>query len=188
MRREPLGKTGWSAGAAATQVTSRFGSGGIDAWQLRYAAVIATFGLLVLILFRDEILGPVVYPLQLLTADITHALVQRVGIEAVREGVVLLHPGGFAYAISHGCAALVPVGFFSVSVLAYPASNRLKVLGLLGGVPILVVLNFTRLVHLFYLGAYRPDQFHLAHGVVWQTVTIFTIVALWWIWTCRARS
>jgi len=41
-------------------------------------------------------------------------------------------------------------------------------------------VNLVRLVHLYYLGVYRADLFHLAHRVVWQVVMVLAVFALWY--------
>ena len=57
-------------------------------------------------------------------------------------------------------------GFLTAAILASPGAMRRKVIGLAVGVPILIALNLTRLVHLFSLGVYHPEAFTLAHDIV----------------------
>ncbi len=106
-------------------------------------------------------------------------MVQGIGIDAFREVSALYGPGGFAYEISRGCLGLVPAAFLIVGVLAYPGERRRKLRALVVGVPLLFVLNLMRLVHLFYLGVYRPDLFPLAHQVVWQGAIIAAVFLFW---------
>jgi exosortase/archaeosortase family protein len=108
-------------------------------------------------------------------------------MDATREVAAIYHPTGFAYEISHGCIGLVPAALLGVSISVYPAGTRTKLIGLAVGIPLLIGVNFARLVHLFYLGVHRPDFFHVAHTVVWQGVIIVTVVGLWLTWTLYAE-
>jgi exosortase/archaeosortase family protein len=150
-----------------------------DRTGLRFALVLAAFAAAAALLFREEIVGPLVVPLRVLTARGALALIQLSGMEAVREASAIYHPGGFAYEMSRGCIGLVPAGFLIVGVLAYPGPLKNKVTALILAVPLLFAVNMTRLVHLFYLGVHRADLFHVAHRVVWQIVIVLAVFTLW---------
>ena len=74
---------------------------------------------------------------------------------------------------------MVPAGFLTVGVLAYPGPLKNKLTALIFAVPLLFAINMTRLVHLFYLGVHRADLFHAAHRVVWQVVIVLAVFTLW---------
>ena len=145
----------------------------------RFVSIVATFAVAVSVLFRDEIVGPFVLPLRLLTARAVLVLIRGVGIDAFREATALYHPGGFAYDLSRGCLGLIPAGFLIVGVLAYPSEGRRKLLALVVGVPVLFALNLVRLVHLFYLGVHDPDLFRPAHELIWQALIVVVVFLLW---------
>lgn len=153
-----------------------------DRLDLRFVLALSVYVSAVLLAFRDEVVGPAVLPLRVLTAKATQALIHGLGMEAVREATVISHPAGFAYDITRGCTAFVAMGFLTVAILAYRADLRPKLLGLAVGIPALLALNLVRLVHLFYLGVYRPDLFRLAHQVVWQAVIVLAVFGLWHAW------
>jgi exosortase/archaeosortase family protein len=146
---------------------------------LRFVSIVATFAVAVALVFRDEVVGPIVLPLRVLTARVVLVLVHGAGLDAVREVSALYHPGGFAYEISRGCLGLVPVAFLVVGVLAYPGERHRKLWALIIGVPALFALNLVRLVHLFYLGVNRPDLFPLAHQVAWQAAIVTAVFVFW---------
>jgi exosortase H (IPTLxxWG-CTERM-specific) len=154
--------------------------------ELRFILTLALFAGAVLVGFRDEVVGPALLPLRVLTARVALALIHVAGMEAVREATAIFHPSGFAYQISRGCMGLVPAAFFAVSVIAYPISVSRKALAMVVGLPVLFALNMVRLVHLFYLGVHRPDLFHLAHQVLWQG-GIIAVVFLMWLLATRGR-
>jgi exosortase H (IPTLxxWG-CTERM-specific) len=151
-------------------------------FNLRFAAVMIGFVGVVFLTYREDVLGPLFTPLTLMTARTILALLQLSGIEVARLGTVISHPHGFAYEIYYRCTGFLPVTFFTVSILAYPGVLRCKVVGLAVGVPILVALNFTRLIHLFYIGVYDPAIYHLAHKVLWEGFIILAVFGLWLGW------
>lgn len=146
---------------------------------LRFTSIVGAFTVAVVVLFRDELVGPLVLPLRVLTARAALVLIQGVGIDAFREATALYHPGGFAYEVSRGCLGLIPAAFLTVGVLAYPAERRRKLVALVVGVPVLFAINLVRLVHLFYLGVHRPDLFRPAHQLVWQALIVAAVFLLW---------
>lgn len=147
--------------------------------NLRFLLALAIFAGVVPVVFRDELMGSALFTLRVLTARATLVFIHWSGMEAVREASAIFHPGGFAYQISRGCMGLVPAALLGVAVLAYPGERRRKAVALAVGIPILFALNFVRLVHLFYLGVYRPDTFHLAHTVLWQVGIILGVFLTW---------
>jgi exosortase/archaeosortase family protein len=154
----------------------------------RLVRALAAFLALVLLVFRDEVVGTALLPLQTLTAQAVLALIHWAGLEAVREASAIYHPAGFAFEISRGCLGLVPAGFLVVSVLATSGSSRAKLVGLALGLPLLMAVNLARLLHLFYLGVRRPDLFDVAHQVVWQGVFVVTVFGLWLACTVGAAE
>lgn len=151
--------------------------------NLRFAAVMVAFVILVLLTYRQDVLGSLLTPLTTLTAQMTLSLLNGLGMEAVRVATVISHPDGFAYEISYRCTGILPVAFLTVSIVAYPGPLRQKLVGLAVGVPILIVLNLTRMVHLFYIGVHSPAAFDVAHAVVWEALLILAIIGLWLGWT-----
>ncbi len=147
--------------------------------NLRFAAVMTVFGGVVLLTYREEVLGSVLAPFTTLTVQVTLALLHWLGMEAVRLATVISHPDGFAYEIYYRCTGFLPVAFLTVSILASPGPLRRKLVGLAVGVPILIALNLIRLAHLFYLGVDKPAAFDLAHAVLWEGFLILTIFGLW---------
>jgi len=151
-------------------------------FDLRFAAVIAAFVGVVFLTYREDVLGPLLAPLTMWTAQTTLALLHVAGIEAVRTATMISHPEGFAYEIYFRCTGVLPVAFLTVSILAYSRPLRYKLIGLAVGVPLLLALNFTRLVHLFYIGVHNPHVFDLAHKTLWEGFIILAVFGLWLAW------
>ncbi len=148
----------------------------------RFVFVLAVFVGIVSLIYREDVLGPPLAPLTMATARMTLALIHWAGMDAVREVTVISHPSGFAYEIYYRCTGFLPVAFLAVSVLAYPGRLQFKLMGLAIGVPVLLVLNLIRLVHLFYIGVQKPAFFDLAHKVIWEGLIILAVFGLWLGW------
>ncbi len=151
--------------------------------------ILAAFAVVTWLVFRDEVMGPVLVPLRAMTAEGAFTLIRLMGMEAIREGSAVYHPAGLAFEVSRGCTGLVGAGLLIVSILAYPAARGHRCVGVSLCVPAFLGLNLARLVHLFYLGVYRPDMFHVVHEIVWQVgmaVAVFGLWFSWTIWTDRA--
>lgn len=88
--------------------------------------------------------------------------------------------------IKHGCDALAPSALFIAAVLAFPASIRSKIPGLIAGTFVLAVINLVRIISLFYTGIYFPKWFETMHVDVWQPAFILISLTLWVMWALRA--
>lgn len=150
--------------------------------HLRFAAILGLYGAAVMLTYRDEVLGETLAPLALITTRITAFLVRSMGMDALREGPVLLHPGGFSYEVAYTCTGFLPIVTWMVCILAYPQAMRNKVIGVALGTAVLLSLNFVRLTSLFYLGVHFPDSFVLAHEVVWEGIWVIFFIGLWLGW------
>ena len=158
---------------------------GTPSWM--YYATLGVLGISLGVLFKEHILGGVLYPIQELIARITASLLSLIDIQVIQQGTDLVHLSGFACAITPGCTGLVPVILFAVAVLMYPAPASKKTTGLLTGIPFLVAVNFIRLVHLVYIGTHHITWFDVMHEVIWQSLIALTVVAAWWAWTSWIR-
>ena len=101
------------------------------------------------------------------------------GIEVV--GTQVSSPE-FSMRIAPECTSIVPMVILLSGVMAYPSPIRQKLLCLVIGLPVLFLLNLVRTVSLFYIGIQFPDFFETAHYVVWQSVMILAVIAMWLFW------
>src|SRR5262249_3166066 len=83
----------------------------------------------------------------------------------------------FSLTMGMGCDGVEASCLFMAGVLAYPASRRAKVIGLLGGMPLIHGINLLRLVGLFYAGVYLPSIVEEVHVYVAQTIVILLSTA-----------
>ncbi|MGE5257060.1 MAG: archaeosortase/exosortase family protein [Hyphomicrobiales bacterium] len=146
---------------------------------LKAAAFMSVF----LLVYHESLIGRLLGPWVELTARMTVALLHLLGVEALRAGGQIHHPGGFAYEIYYRCTAVLPAALLVALIFASTAPLARQVFGMALGVSVLIALNLVRLVHLFLLGVYRPALFEVIHGVVWELILVMATVGLWWMWS-----
>lgn len=107
------------------------------------------------------------------------------GFDARAEGTTLFL-GGKTVEVVRGCDAMEPIAFFVAAVIAVRVPLRAKLVGLLAGVPLLVLLNLARIIALSLVSARAPQYFETAHVVVGQSLFILCTLFLWFVWVIRA--
>lgn len=150
--------------------------------KYRFAFIITGFALVLLFIYREDVLGNILAPMTFTTARATLLLLHLCGIEAARTATVIYHPNGFAYEIYYRCVGFLPVALLTISIFAYPGRSRFKFPGLALGLPLLLSLNLLRLVCLFYIGVYFPSAFGFAHAVIWDSLMMLATFGLWLVW------
>lgn len=150
--------------------------------RFAFASALLAFVPLTALVFRDQVLGDFLLLLRAATAEGTAALLNWVGIDAMRQATAVVHPSGFGIEISRGCTGLVGFALLVIAIAAYPADRRARLVGILVCPLAFLLVNFGRLTHLFYLGIHHPTAFHLAHAVVWQGLMAIVAFSLWYGW------
>jgi len=93
--------------------------------------------------------------------------------------IILTHD---TWIIDVGCTAIGAMILFVAFILAYTSSARAKLLGIICGIPLIAAINIVRLVVLGWITEYFPGIARQFHDYVWQTMFLFTVVAMWFIW------
>lgn len=153
-----------------------------DARPIAYSRVFLVVAVLASFLFVDVFGAPalewVLSPLTIATTAVTKTTLHWLGFAVSKTGAVLFVPGGFAYEINHHCAGFWPIAMFAAYVLCAYGPKRNSVGLLLQGISLLLLLNWARLIHLFWVGTALPNQFALMHDVLWPIVMILSVVIL----------
>ncbi len=112
-----------------------------------------------------------------------------VGLNLLGQKVTLqgteIHGPRFAVNIRNGCNGVEAMLIFIAAVLAFPASWRSRLVGLVLGVAAIQVVNLVRVIALYLTGVYFPKLFDASHTVVWQSIVILFGVLLWILWANR---
>jgi exosortase H (IPTLxxWG-CTERM-specific) len=144
------------------------------------------FVVLLVTLFALELtpLGQaVVVPWTELVAKMSAGLVTTFDGSAMAQGKALFNPKtGFGVVIEAGCNGVEAMLVLLAGILAYPASWRLKAIGLAIGVVAIQALNIVRIVSLFYLGQWNMQWFEWAHLYVWQALIMLDALIVWLLW------
>jgi exosortase H (IPTLxxWG-CTERM-specific) len=169
-------------------------SGEKPGWKRRFAAnrqeiqFLAVFlGLLFAgfaVLSLNGVNDRVVEPFTGWVARTSGSLLKAIGQNVSMQGTIIQSPD-FAVNIRNGCNGVETLVIFCAAVLAFPASWRSRLWGLVLGVLAIQAINFIRVIALFLTGAYYPKWFDSSHTVVWQTVVILCGVLLWMFWASK---
>jgi exosortase H (IPTLxxWG-CTERM-specific) len=89
----------------------------------------------------------------------------------------------FSLTVAMGCDGVEASCLFLAGVLAFPTARKAKLIGIAFGIPLIHLLNLTRLVALYYAGIYFPASFEELHVYVAQTVIILltTGILIYWL-------
>ena len=122
-----------------------------------------------------------VTPYTAIIARMSGFVLRLFGEKAVVSGCVVSSPR-FAVTIYNGCNGLITSLIFISGVLAFPAKTSAKVIGVIGGLLTIQLINLLRIVSLFYIGVFLPQHFNDAHIFVWQSLVIIAGISLWIVW------
>ena len=120
--------------------------------------------------------------------QVAHGSVQLFGGHSTVQGAILRSPGGFAVEMRDGCNAVNVTILLWSAVFAFPASWRMKLLGLAAGSVIIQVLNIIRFVSLFYIGQYSMRWFDFAHEYLWESLLVLDTMVVFWLWVNRVSK
>jgi len=115
------------------------------------------------------------------TASIVSSILNATGIWNTVE-YNIIHLRNDTWNVTSECTAVNAVFLFISFILAYPSSFKSKALGLITGIPLIMATNIVRLVVLGWVTEYWPRYAHLFHDYVWETIFLFFIIALWFLW------
>ena len=117
--------------------------------------------------------------------SVSHGLIRMFGGHATRNAAILRAPGGFAVEMRDGCNAVNVSILLWSAVLAFPATWKMKALGLLAGSAIVQVVNIFRFITLYYLGQYSMTWFDFAHAYLWESLIMLDTMVIFWFWVTR---
>ncbi len=134
----------------------------------------------------SSIMRETVFPAYLrLNATASAAVLRAFGEDAHASGVSVSSPE-CSLQIAKGCDAADPTALFLAAMLAFPATFKSKLPGIVLGVLALALINFARIVLLYYVRLYWQDWFHIVHVEVFQVLFIALALVLWIIWAMWA--
>ncbi len=154
-------------------------------WRRPEVRFLVLFLVILAVAFTTVALRPVndavVVPYTRWVAAVSARVLNVLGQNVSRHGCSLSSPR-FSVTIYNGCNGLIATLILLSGVLAFPARWSGKVIGVVGGVLVMEVINLIRIVSLFYIGVFFPKLFNQAHIFVWQSIVILSSVVLWIVW------
>jgi len=151
---------------------------------LRFVVLLGVFAFLVA---WKPVNDRVIVPFTAGVAHVSAAVLNAIGENVAVTGTEL-RAAGFSVDIENGCNGVETALLFCSAVLAFPASWRARIAGLLLGFVAIQLLNLVRVVTLFWIGHHRPALFSAAHTVLWQSAVVIAGVLLFLLWASRQKD
>ena len=140
-----------------------------------------------LILFTLELMNPihqlVVQPFTENLASLTAFLLHLIDKDVASSGIVLTSISkGTAVAIQAGCNGIEAIICLTAAILAYQATWKEKLTGLMIGFFAIQSLNIIRIISLFYLLQWNKTWFEWAHLYAWQALIFLDVLIVFVVW------
>ena len=120
-------------------------------------------------------------------AAVSAWLIHSSGGTCLRKAAVLSNPArNFSMEIRDGCNGINVVVLLWSAMIAYPATLRWRLIGVMVGLAAIQILNLFRLISLFYLGQYSYQIFEFAHLYLWELLIIIDGMVVFSLWIKRA--
>jgi exosortase/archaeosortase family protein len=153
----------------------------IDPW-LRFSLVFGGLALLSEILYYGVVLGSRGLQLYLeALAWVSTGIARAFDPEAMTHGAQV-GSGFFVVDIAPECDAIQLGAMLAAAIVAFPVGRSSRLLGLAVCLPLLQLVNFARIVSLYYIGGKHPRHFDAAHEVWWPALLIGFTVSVWIGW------
>ena len=152
--------------------------------MVRFASI---FLAVVIALFALELTQPVqrsvVIPFTEGVAAVSAGVTKAFDSSVTSHGNMLMNSrNGFAVSIEAGCNGVEASILLVAAMLAFRATWRQRIAGILIGVAAIQALNLVRIVSLFYLGQWSMAVFEWAHLYLWQVLIMLDVLVVWLLW------
>ena len=145
-----------------------------------FAVLIAVY----LLIAWNPVNDNVIVPFTAAIARSSGALLKLMGENVTTLGTTITS-SRFGVNINNGCNGVEAMLILLASIVAFPASMKARVVGLLLGAVVIQILNAVRIITLYLLGAYHPRLFDIFHTAVWQIVIILAAIGFFLVWSAR---
>ena len=99
------------------------------------------------------------------------------------DGIVMRSlANGTAVKIMPGCNGVEAMICLAAAIIAFTATLKEKVVGLVFGFIAIQLLNIVRIISLFYLLQWNKEWFEWAHLYVWQALIILDALIIFILW------
>lgn len=146
-----------------------------------FAALIVFY----LVIASDPVNDHVIVPFTHFLVRITAGTLQWLREPIDVAGSVIRTSPRFALDVRNGCNAVDAMMLIAAAMLAFPATFRSRLKGLLVTSAAIQIVNLVRIFSLVWLGEHYHEAFEFVHVAVWQTVVILFAVTMFVLWSLR---
>jgi exosortase H (IPTLxxWG-CTERM-specific) len=147
----------------------------------KFAAALIAFFVLVAL---NPVNEHVIVPFTLLGVRAT-AFLLRIVHEPVAVAGTVIRSSRFALDVQNGCNGVEAMLLLAAAIIAFPATLRSRIGGLLAGCAAIQIVNLVRIGSLVWLGEHHRDLFDFVHVGVWQSLIILASVAMFIFWSLK---
>jgi exosortase H (IPTLxxWG-CTERM-specific) len=145
-----------------------------------FAALIVFY----LVIASDPVNDHVIVPFTELIVRTTAVLLRAIHEPIVVAGTVI-RTSSFALDVRNGCNAVEAMMLLAAAMIAFPATLRSRLAGLLVASAAIQIVNVVRVSSLIWLGQHHRGAFDVMHVAVWQTIVILAAVGMFVYWSLR---
>ncbi|MEA2166098.1 MAG: hypothetical protein QOK37_4225 [Thermoanaerobaculia bacterium] len=149
---------------------------------------VAKFCVALLVLYAvialNQVNDAVIVPFTEIVARSSALLLRGIENGVSTQGTVMLS-SRFALDVRNGCNGVEATILLIAAILAFPATLRSRIAGLLIASIAIELLNVVRLSSLFWLGEHYRRVFDLFHVAVWQSLIILAAISLFVLWSWK---
>lgn len=143
-------------------------------------ALLVFFALIALNPVNDRVIVPVTEAGVRLTAALLIALHEPVAVAGT-----VIRSSRFALDVRNGCNGVEAMLLLAAAIIAFPATLRSRLGGLVAGCVAIQILNLVRVTSLVWLGEHHRNLFDFVHVGVWQSIVILAAVSMFVFWSLK---
>jgi exosortase/archaeosortase family protein len=145
-----------------------------------FAALIVFY----IVVTSDPVNDHVIVPFTELIVRTTAAILRGIHEPIVVVGTVI-RTSRFALDVRNGCNAVEAMMLLAAAMIAFRATLRSRLAGLLVASVAIQIVNVIRVSSLVWLGEHHRDAFDVMHVAVWQTIVILAAVTMFVFWSLK---
>lgn len=107
------------------------------------------------------------------------------GIMVNTNGAIVYMPGVFGIDITPGCSGLPFLILFLSAILAYPTTNKARLVGVALSTSVILCATIIRMLSLILLGIAAREYFDFAHSFGWRILNLVGMIIIWKYWLHR---
>ena len=147
----------------------------------RFLAALIVF---YVVITSDPVNDHVIVPFTELIVRTTAAILRGIHEPIVVVGTVI-RTSRFALDVRNGCNAVEAMMLLAAAMIAFPATLRSRLSGLLVASVAIQIVNVIRVSSLVWLGEHHRGAFDVMHVAVWQTIVILAAVTMFVFWSLK---